>query len=160
MLTGLATALGPGSRGGRYADPRVGAFSVCALLWLNCLPIANWQVGTEQRSDWRRWVLDQRQFLAFTFSVSTCRIEDVEVPDLLDRDGSARVGAAGMARFVAVACRQGEGLVVAADAVEKLGLADRVLSDEVDDATGALDLAAAGDHLDAEDDAALLVEEG
>jgi hypothetical protein len=49
---------------------------------------------------------------------------------------------------------------VAADAVEKLGLADRVLSDEVDDATGALDLAAAGDHLDAEDDAALLVEEG
>lgn len=86
------------------------------------------------------------------------QVRDIDVADLLDGHGSALIGAAGMAGFVAAAGWQGEGLVLAADAVQKFGLIQQMVGDDMGDATRLLDLPTADQHLGGKYGAAQLVE--
>jgi hypothetical protein len=66
------------------------------------------------------------------------QIRDVDITHFLDRYIAARIGTAGMPSFVATTGGEGEGLVAAADAVQKVGLFDQMLSDRVGDAIGTI----------------------
>ena len=80
------------------------------------------------------------------------QIWDVDV--LYLPDWYAWVGTTRVPRFIAAAGGEGESLVAAADAIQKAGLIDQVLGDNVGNAARALDAAAAGHHLRTQDGAA------